>query len=288
MSVNTQVSGLVFIDKPLLLSSAQVGFSLKKLWPGHKIGHGGTLDPLATGMLPIMVGNATKLSSTFLGGHKVYVAALKLGLNTTTLDQEGEITRTRQVEDSHYQQLPQILELFVGKSQQVPPIYSALKHMGKPLYWYARKGDTPPVEARSIEIFSIKLIKVDILDSMCWIEVNCGSGTYIRTLAQDIGEALGCGAALWHLRRTSVKGVAPQHMIPLAQVQAHHLLSAEPFFTDLNTYELSYTELYDLVHTGKFYLEGYHRIYYQHRFVGILRGGHRGFTLRYLEHVPIN
>ncbi len=289
MNINNQPSGIIFVDKPYNISSAKVGFTLKKIWPRSKIGHGGTLDPLATGMLPIMIGNATKLSSIFLGGRKVYIAALKLGITTSTLDQEGEVTSQSSVKDVHYQNLSTVLNTFIGKVTQVPPIYSALKYQGKPLYWYARKGLSPPIpiRAREIEIFSLKLLQVD-QEGLVWIEVICESGTYIRTLAQDIGIALGCGATMWQLRRTSVNNVDVENMITLDSVRSHHLLSAESLFLDMDSYEMSYPELYNLVHTGKFYLEGDHRIYYQQRFVGILRGSHKGFNVRYLEYIPIN
>ena len=193
-------AGIFLVDKPVGPSSFRmVQFVLRAL-SIKKVGHAGTLDPFASGLLVICVGRpATRLISQFMDGHKRYEAVLRLGIETTTQDLEGEITAQKEVGAFVREELEHCLAGFVGEQLQTPPQYSALKHLGKPLYHYARKGITIEKAARPITIFLLQLLEVgpDTLRIM----VECSKGTYIRTLAADIGRVLGCGAHLVALRR---------------------------------------------------------------------------------------
>jgi tRNA pseudouridine55 synthase len=196
--IRRAVHGVLLLDKPLGLSSNDALQKAKRLFRAEKAGHTGTLDPLATGLLPLCFGAATKFSQVSLDADKTYQATLTLGVTTSTGDAEGEVLQTRPVHVKREDWLP-VLDRFTGHIAQVPPMYSALKHEGKPLYAYARAGVDIPREARDVCIHRINLLKGE---GAQWdIEVRCSKGTYIRTLAQDIGEALGCGAHLTALRR---------------------------------------------------------------------------------------
>lgn len=200
-------AGIFLVDKPLDVTSFGVVSRLRRILNKKKVGHAGTLDPLATGLLIVCAGRqATKLISSFMDGEKEYRATLKLGIETETQDREGTITRQQSVGTLPADVIERCLAGFRGEQMQVPPVYSALKHKGKPLYYYARKGSPVTKEARPVNILELERIDgdhdvggdVDTID----IRVVCGKGTYIRTLAADIGMALGCGAHLQQLRRT--------------------------------------------------------------------------------------
>jgi tRNA pseudouridine55 synthase len=192
------VSGVFLLDKPLGLSSNQAMQKVKHLFQAQKAGHTGSLDPLATGLLPICLGEATKFASFLLDADKAYVATVKLGVKTTTADAEGEVVSSHPVNVSQTQ-LSDVLQRFMGEIQQTPPIYSALKVDGKPLYSYARSGKTVAIQSRSVTIHRIQLESFHLDEFV--ITVQCSKGTYIRTLAEDIGDSLGCGAHLSGLRR---------------------------------------------------------------------------------------
>jgi tRNA pseudouridine55 synthase len=198
---------VVLLDKPSGMSSQSAVTSVKRLLHAEKAGHTGTLDPMATGLLPVCLGEATKYSQDLLDADKAYLAQLRFGIQTDTGDAQGQIIAeksTAEVVDNAMAKtlIDAILPHFIGDIQQVPPMYSALKRDGKPLYEYARSGIEIEREARRITIYSIKLLNVQwpVID----IEVHCSKGTYIRVLAEDMGHALGCGAHLIGLRRTMV------------------------------------------------------------------------------------
>ncbi len=195
------LDGVLLFDKPLQLSSNTALQKIRHLFLAKKAGHTGTLDPLATGLLPICFGEATKFSNALLNADKTYRALLRLGQTTTTGDAEGEITAQHPVKCDQAQ-IDAVLEKFRGEIQQLPPMHSALKHQGKPLYEYIRQGETIERELRKVTIHEL------LLDSFSGNEMNitvrCSKGTYIRTLAEDIGAALGCGAHLTGLRRTAI------------------------------------------------------------------------------------
>jgi tRNA pseudouridine55 synthase len=195
------IDGIVLLDKPLGLSSNQALQQVRKLFQARKAGHCGSLDPLATGVLPICLGEATKFSSYLLGASKCYRASCRLGQTTASGDAEGEIIKTAPVQ-VEVTQIEQLLPRFVGEIEQIPPMYSALKHQGKRLYQLAREGKQVERAPRKITIHQLTMLGFDgqTLD----IDVSCSKGTYIRTLAEDIGSELGCGAHLSALHRSSV------------------------------------------------------------------------------------
>lgn len=192
------LDGVLLFDKPLGLSSNTALQKVRRLFQAEKAGHTGTLDPLATGLLPICFGEATKFSAALLDSDKTYRALVRLGQTTTTGDAEGEIISRSQVEVSETQ-LPEVLNRFVGEIQQLPPMHSAIKHQGKPLYEYIRKGETVDRKARNVTVHELVLER--FAGEELEIVVRCSKGTYIRTLAEDIGQVLGCGAHLLALRR---------------------------------------------------------------------------------------
>ena len=215
------VHGVLLLDKPLGLSSNQALQKAKWLLRAEKAGHTGTLDPLATGVLPLCFGAATKFSQLHLDADKAYRATVRLGVRTSTADAEGDVIETRPVQLTDAQ-LHEVLQRFTGRIRQTPPMHSALKKDGRALYEYARAGIEVERAPRDVEIFELKLAQaqMDAASPAIEIEVKCSKGTYIRTLAQDIGEALGCGAHLSALRRTAAGGFDIAQCITLAQLEA--------------------------------------------------------------------
>jgi tRNA pseudouridine55 synthase len=193
------VHGVLLLDKPLGLSSNDALQKAKRLYRAEKAGHTGTLDPLATGLLPLCFGASTKFSQVSLDADKRYLATLKLGVTTTTADAEGDVLQRRAVDVSRAQ-LQAACERFSGEIEQVPPMHSALKRDGRALYEYARAGVELERDARRVTIHRIDIVGGQ--DHEWTLDVRCSKGTYVRTLAEDIGEALGCGAHLVALRRT--------------------------------------------------------------------------------------
>ncbi|MEE9912183.1 MAG: tRNA pseudouridine(55) synthase TruB [Deltaproteobacteria bacterium] len=192
------MNGIVVIDKPAGLTSHDVVSEVKKILGVKKAGHTGTLDPMATGVLPVCINEATKLAQFLSAENKTYLATMLLGVRTDTQDAEGKIIETsdRIVSD---RDIRAALGRLVGKLKQVPPAFSALKHKGKPLYKYARAGEFPEIAARDVEIFSLHVR--DISFPHVIFEISCSKGTYIRTVCSDVGNLLGCGACLSGLRR---------------------------------------------------------------------------------------
>jgi len=198
------ISGVLLLDKPLNISSNKAIQIAKHLFSATKCGHTGTLDPLATGLLPVCFGEATKFSSVLLGANKTYETTLKLGFMSTTGDAEGEISQVATTDQNPaFSACEKTIQDFIGPIMQTPPMYSALKHQGKPLYAYARSGEIIERQAREIIIHGIQI--QSLLHNELQLNIHCGTGTYIRTLAEDIGKALGCGGAyLLSLRRTAI------------------------------------------------------------------------------------
>lgn len=195
--------GVLLVDKPAGQSSFAVVKKIRWLLGVKKVGHAGTLDPFASGLLLICVGRpATRQIDVFMGGRKTYQAVLQLGRETETQDPEGELISVRPVPPLTVKEIAGVSEEFIGPQMQAPPPFSAAKHKGKPLYRYARQGIMIQKEAKAIEIFSLQVKGYDPVSEQVSISVTCGKGTYIRVLAADIGEKLGCGAYLTALRRT--------------------------------------------------------------------------------------
>ena len=211
------ISGVILLDKPLGFSSNQALQKVKWLFSAAKAGHTGTLDPLATGLLPICLGEATKFAQYVTDANKTYIATLKLGITTTTGDAEGEVLVSAPVDVTH-SQFSHACQQFLGEISQVPPMYSALKHEGKALYEYARAGVDIERQARQVTIQSIQ---VDAFNSdAAQMTVSCSKGTYIRTLSEDIGAYLGCGAHLTALRRIETAGYLMPQAVTIEQLEA--------------------------------------------------------------------
>ncbi len=211
------INGILLLDKPLGFSSNQALQKIKWLLQAAKAGHTGTLDPLATGLLPLCFGEATKFAHYLTEADKNYIATLKLGATTTTGDAEGEVLTTSPVNVSSIE-FEKACQQFVGAISQTPPMYSALKHEGKALYEYARAGVEIERAARLVTIHSIEVNAFAGDEAV--ISVTCSKGTYIRTLAEDIGKKLGCGAHLIGLRRTATANYDISQAITLAQFEA--------------------------------------------------------------------
>jgi tRNA pseudouridine55 synthase len=211
------VHGVLLLDKPLGLSSNDALQKAKRLYRAEKAGHTGTLDPLATGLLPLCFGAATKFSQISLDADKRYLATLQLGVTTTTADAEGEVLQRREVAVTR-DQLRAACDRFIGPIEQVPPMHSALKRDGKPLYEYARAGIEIERAPRAVTIHAIDI--VGDLDDEWMLDVRCSKGTYIRTLAEDIGAVLGCGAHLSALRRTGSGALTLDGALTLEQLAA--------------------------------------------------------------------
>jgi tRNA pseudouridine55 synthase len=212
-----RIDGVLFIDKPVGLTSNGVLGAIKRLYNADKAGHTGTLDPFATGLLPVALGDATKFSGHLLDADKTYLATLRLGVTTDTGDLEGEVRQTRPVDVSEAS-LRAAMARFLGPISQIPPMYSALKRDGKPLYEYARAGQTLEREARQVSIHALDLLSHE--GESATFRVTCSKGTYVRTLAEDIGEVLGCGAHLTALRREGTGGFTLDGALTLDQLQA--------------------------------------------------------------------
>ncbi|EKB1951572.1 tRNA pseudouridine(55) synthase TruB [Vibrio parahaemolyticus] len=217
------INGVILLDKLTGISSNDALQKVKRIYFAEKAGHTGALDPLATGMLPICLGEATKFSQFLLDSDKRYRVIAKLGERTNTSDSDGEVVETRPV-DVTLEKLEACIEKFRGESDQVPSMFSALKYQGKPLYEYARKGIEVPRESRKITVYEIVLHRFE--GDEVEMEVHCSKGTYIRTIVDDLGEMLGCGAHVTMLRRTAVAKYPYEKMVTLEQLnelleQAH-------------------------------------------------------------------
>lgn len=209
------IDGVILLDKPTGISSNDALQKAKRIYFAEKAGHTGALDPLATGMLPICLGEATKFSQFLLDSDKRYRVIAKLGQRTNTSDSDGEVVETRPI-DVSLAKLEACIEQFRGESDQVPSMFSALKYQGKPLYEYARKGIEVPRESRKITVYEIVLHRFS--DDEVEMEVHCSKGTYIRTIVDDLGEMLGCGAHVTMLRRTAVANYPYERMVTLEQL----------------------------------------------------------------------
>jgi tRNA pseudouridine55 synthase len=222
-----KVDGVVLLDKPGGISSQTAVTIVKAAFSAAKAGHTGTLDPLATGLLPVCLGEATKYSQDLLNADKSYIATILFGAKTDTGDAEGKVIAQGQVDFNTEDQatviakLEALLPQFSGQIQQVPPMYSALKRDGKPLYEYARAGETLEIEARKVSIHEIRW--ASIAWPVATLEVTCSKGTYIRSLANDMGEVLGCGAHLTALRRTRVGHLDIKNSVSLESVKTQQV-----------------------------------------------------------------
>ena len=245
-SLKREIDGVFLLNKPLGFSSNQALKKIQWLFNAKKAGHTGTLDPMASGLLPICLGEATKFSHRLLEANKTYIATIQLGVTTTTGDQEGEVVSQKDVVLKP-NQLQETLQKFTGDITQIPPMFSALKFEGKPLYEYARQGIEIERKSRQVTIYDITLNKIE--ESIVIVEVSCSKGTYIRTLAEDIGHALGCGAHLKGLERTQTGNFQLPDALTIEALEAMSMASREKtllpvdaLLEGLSSIELTVTE----------------------------------------------
>lgn len=227
--------GVVIVNKPNGMTSHDVVSAIRRIFHTRRVGHTGTLDPMATGVLPVCVGNATRASDMLLASDKRYIAQLILGKRTNTLDIEGEITEVREVEAAE-SRVRDVIAMFVGEQEQIPPMYSAIKQGGKKLYDLARQGIEVEREPRRINIHSIEIL--DIALPTVTIDVRCSKGTYIRSLCDDIGTKLGCGAVMSALERVETAGFSIENSYTIDELAAMDepecvLLPTDKLFSDL-------------------------------------------------------
>jgi len=214
--MKSRVDGVLLLDKPVGLTSNTALQKVKRLFNAAKAGHTGTLDPFATGLLPLCFGEATKFSQFLLDADKVYRAQVQLGVRTTSGDLDGDVV-ARAAVDVGEARLRAALTPFLGEIEQVPPMHSALKHQGRPLYEYARQGVEIPRKHRRVTVHALELEGLE--DDVCILRVHCSKGFYVRALADDLGQVLGCGAHLVGLRRLAVGGFMLQDAVPLADLE---------------------------------------------------------------------
>jgi|TARA_B110001469_G_scaffold84922_1_gene80394 tRNA pseudouridine55 synthase len=285
-SPKQEINGLLIIDKPLGFSSNQTLSKIKWLYNPKKAGHTGTLDPLATGILPVCLGEATKFSSYLFDANKTYAAKIKLGFTSSTADAEGTLKDLNIVKFPNKTEVTNVLKTFEGAIEQTPPMYSALKHDGKPLYEYARQGIQIPRKKRIITIFSIKLINLE-KDELI-LEINCSKGTYIRTLAEDIGEKLKVGGYLSSLRRTVVGSLTINDAIALDSIEESLVEDRFKFINPIDRFLNNFDSLIvsndeaSAIKDGKIVhkkeaLENIYRLYTQENFfIGLAEGDAKG------------
>ncbi|MFL3023158.1 MAG: tRNA pseudouridine(55) synthase TruB [Methylophilaceae bacterium] len=227
------VNGVVLVDKPLGYSSNQTLALVKKYFNPKKAGHTGTLDPLATGLLPVCLGEATKFSSFLLESDKSYEASIKLGFISSTGDSEGEIEPIKIKNFPTLEEVQKVINSFLGYQEQLPPMFSALKFKGKPLYEYARKGENIDRKKRKINITSLKI--KEYKDNIIHINVSCSKGTYIRVLANDIGACLKTGGYLVGLRRSAIGKITIQEAVNINLIEEMNTQSRKDLIQPIDT-----------------------------------------------------
>lgn len=247
------MDGVLFLDKPVGLSSNDALIKVKRLLNALKAGHTGTLDPFATGLLPLCFGEATKFSQDLLEADKTYETVVHLGLTTTTGDTEGEVTGTHEVNVTR-DEIETVLQQFRGPIEQIPPMYSALKRDGKPLYEYARAGLTLERVARPVTIHLLEFITYDA--PYLSLQVTCSKGTYIRVLGEDIGAALGCGAHLQALRRTRVGDLSIDSALTLDALSEIPEIERRVLLAPVDTLLASFPSLFLTDELSKRFLQG--------------------------------
>ena len=261
-------NGIIIIDKPAGWTSMDVCAKLRGILKTKKIGHAGTLDPMATGVLPVFVGRATRAVSFAEGGEKEYVAGLRLGLTTNTQDTEGE-TLTQSPVTVGREELEAVLPRFTGEISQIPPMFSAIKINGQKLYDLARQGKEVERKARAVTVFALEVVE-QVSETDYILRIRCSKGTYVRTLCHDIGQALGCGGCMFSLRRTMAAGFTLDESVTLEQMQEGGealLRPTDSLFRDRPDYRLKTEKQEERCRNGNpFFIqenlpEGEYRIY---------------------------
>lgn len=269
------MDGIIVINKPSGYTSHDIVSKIRKKLNIKKVGHTGTLDPLATGVLPILLGGGTKLSQYLINHDKEYIATIKLGVKTDTGDIEGQVIAEKQVPEISVEGLGQVLKSFLGPQKQVPPMYSAIKVNGKKLYEYARQGEKIEIEPRSIEIYSIGLL--ELKQEQIKIKVACSKGTYIRTLCEDIAEKLNTVGTMSALKRTKVGEFDLEKAITVEeleneQIVQNSLITPEQLFINKPEIKLVSEELVKFLNGMTLKKEnenGLYRVYVEGKFIGI-------------------
>ena len=271
------MNGIVLIDKPKEYTSHDIVAIVKKI-SKEKVGHTGTLDPNATGVLPLLIGRATEISKYLINHDKTYIATLKLGIKTDTADIEGKVLEEKQVPNLSDEYVTQILNSMVGKQTQVPPMYSAIKVNGKKLYEYAREGKTVEVKKRDIEIYDMKLLYLKQEEAEIIFEISCSKGTYIRTVCEDLAKRLNTVGYMKDLRRVRVGEFNIESSIDIEKIKENpdilneNIITLEKFFESKSNIELNNKELKLLLNgviLSKENTDGIYKIYNKNNFIGL-------------------
>lgn len=273
------MNGILIINKHKGCTSHDIVYKVKKML-NEKVGHTGTLDPMATGVLPLLIGKGTLCSKYLINHDKIYQVKLKLGQETDTLDSEGEVLVEKQVSDNSLikENIEKVLKSFIGKQEQIPPIYSAIKVNGKKLYEYARKGQKVKIEPRKIEIYNMELINVDIISREIEFTVNCSKGTYIRSLCKDIALKLDTVGFMSELNRVQVgkfnisKALRLQELEERLQNLETHLITIEELFENnksINLEDRKIKHFENGVQLTRQEPDGIYKIYNNSKFIGI-------------------
>lgn len=271
------MNGIILIDKPKDYTSHDIVAIVKRI-SKEKVGHTGTLDPIATGVLPLLIGKATGISKYLINHDKTYVATLKLGIKTDTADSEGKAIEDKPVPVLSNKDVIKVLNSMIGKQTQIPPMYSAIKVNGKKLYEYARTGKIVEVKARDIEIYRMKLIELNIEEEEIRFEISCSKGTYIRTVCENIAERLDTVGYMKELRRIRVGEFDIADSINIEEIKNNkeileeRIISIEKFFDNKTKIELSNKELelfLNGVKLNKDKNDEIYRIYNQNKFIGL-------------------
>lgn len=261
-------NGIIIMDKPAGWTSMDVCAKLRGILKTKKVGHAGTLDPMATGVLPVFVGQATRAVSFAENGRKEYVASLRLGLVTNTQDTSGEVLEEHEVNVTE-EEIARVLPRFTGELQQIPPMFSAIKVGGKKLYELARKGQEVERKSRPVTIYELELLGRDAAGDY-QLRILCSKGTYVRTLCHDIGAALGCGGCMSALRRTMAAGFTLAESVTLETVQAEGeslLRPVDSLFADSPAYQIHHEKVDKLCRNGNAFtvheplVDGTYRVY---------------------------
>ena len=271
------MNGILIVNKSKGYTSHDIVAKVKKI-TGEKVGHTGTLDPLATGVLPILIGKGTLCSKYLMNHDKTYKVLLKLGIKKSTGDEEGEIIQEETVDEEILDErnVKTVLNSFLGEQMQIPPIYSAIMVKGKKLYEYARKGQKVEIEPRKITIYDIKLLKINKVSSEIQFEVSCSKGTYIRSLCEDIAKKMGTVGYMKELQRTRVGIFTIEQSVSAEDLTKEtiekYMMTIEKLFKDLENIELNEKKLQLFLNGVKLRFdleEGIYKIYSNQQFIGI-------------------
>lgn len=268
------MDGIILINKPKGCTSHDIVYKVKKIL-NEKVGHTGTLDPMATGVLPLLIGKATLCSKYLINHDKKYQVILELGKKTTTADAEGEIIEEKQVDEKIFdnQYLTDVLKSFIGKQEQIPPMYSAIKVNGKKLYEYARKGQEVEIKPRQIEIYDIKILNINEKLKQISFEVSCSKGTYIRSLCEDIAKAIDTVGFMKELKRIQVGDFKIENTTTIEELENNiSFITIEKLFEKKSQIELDNKKLSLFLNGVKLTYnipDGIYRIYNNNSFIGI-------------------